>query len=278
MAYKPKEIKEEVNISKIHPLTNLAQLLGIVTATSAAIYIALGFAVDLVVPRISPETEKAIGDASIASAYLGLEGTPITEDPRISYLQELLDSLQDPEDKIPLTLHLLDSPIVNAAAIPGGHIIVTTAFLDEVKSENELAFVLAHELGHLQGRDGLRGLGRGLVLNFGLSVVFGTAGSGNSRVVQTVINLSDLNYSRSQESAADLYGLEAVIRHYGHGGHSLDFFKRLQDEETNLKIAEYFYSHPLSENRVKELEKSAAKNGWKMAGEKTPLPELFSNK
>ncbi|MEA5470562.1 M48 family metallopeptidase [Spirulina sp. 06S082] len=276
MTYKPKEITEEVNISKIHPLTNLAQLLGTVVGVSLAIYIALGLAVDAIVPRIPIETEKAIGDSSIASAYLLLGGTPIENDPRISHLQELLDSLQDPEDKIPLTLHFLKSPIVNAAAIPGGHVLVTTAFLDEVKSENELAFVLAHELGHLRNRDGLRGLGRGLVLNLGWSLVFGTSGSGDSRVVGTVLNLSSLNYSRSQESAADLSGLNAVIRRYGHGGHSLDLFKRLQEEETELKVTEYFYSHPLSETRVQKLEKNAEKNGWSMQGEKTTLPEVFS--
>jgi predicted Zn-dependent protease len=276
MEYKPKEIKEEVNISRVHPLTNLAQLLGMVIGVSTAIYIALGFAVDLVIPRVPIETEKAIGDASIASAYLVLDGKPIEDDPRISHLQELLGSLQDPEAKIPLTLHLLESPIVNAAAISGGHVLVTTAFLDEVKSENELAFVLAHELGHLKNRDSLRGLGRALVINLGWSVIFGTAGGGDSRVVGTVLNLSDLNYSRSQESAADLYGLNAVIQRYGHGGHSLDLFKRLQEEETKLKIAEYFYSHPLSENRVNKLEKIATENGWKMEGEKTVLPEVFS--
>ncbi|MEM9540574.1 MAG: M48 family metallopeptidase [Cyanobacteria bacterium P01_E01_bin.42] len=274
MEYKPKEIKEEVNVSKIHPLANLAQLLGTVIGVSVAIYIALGFSVDLVVPRIPAETEKAIGDASLASAYIVLQGEPIEEDPRLSHLQELLDSLEDPEYTIPLTLHLLDSEIVNAAALSGGHILVTTAFLDEVESENELLFVLAHELGHLKHRDGLRGLGRALVVNLGWSLIFGTAG-GDSRVVGTVINLSNLNYSRSQESAADSYGLEAVIRRYGHGGHSLDLFKRLQTEETKLKISEYFRSHPLSENRVKQLEEIAEKNGWSMEGEKTTLPGVF---
>ncbi|MBP0018659.1 MAG: M48 family metallopeptidase [Cyanobacteria bacterium SBLK] len=275
MEYKPKEIKEEVNISKIHPLANLTYLLGTVIGVSAAVYIALGFAVNLVVPHVPEETEKAIGDASIASAYVILEGEPIENDPRLSHLQELLDSLQESEDKIPLTLHLLKSEIVNAAAISGGHVLVTTSFLDEVKSENELAFVLAHELGHLKHRDGLRGLGRALVINVGWSLIFGTAG-GDSGVVGTVLNLSDLNYSRSQESAADLYGLKAVIRHYGHGGHSLDLFKRLQKEETKFKISEYFHSHPLSENRIKKLEEIAEKNGWDMKGEKTALPGVFS--
>lgn len=275
MKYKPKEIKEEVNISKVHPLANLAQLLGMVIGVSVAMYIALGFAVDIVIPRVPAETEKAIGDASITSAYVVLQGERIEEDPRLSHLQELLDSLQDPEYKIPLTLHLLKSEVVNAAALSGGHVLVTTSFLDEVKSENELAFVLAHELGHLKNRDGLRGLGRALTINLGWSLIFGTAG-GDSRVVGTVLNLSNLNYSRSQESAADVYGLKAVIRRYGHGGHSLDLFKRLKEGETKFKVSEYFYSHPLSENRIKKLEKIAEKNGWNMQGEKTSLPGVFS--
>jgi Zn-dependent protease with chaperone function len=61
-------------------------------------------------------------------------------------------------------IHIIPDPRINAMALPGGNIVVFSALIKETGSENELAFVLAHELGHFANRDHLRGLGRRLLL------------------------------------------------------------------------------------------------------------------
>ena len=87
---------------------------------------------------------------------------------------------------------------------------MTTALLEEAESENELAFVLAHELGDHVAKDPLKGLERSLVF---LTVASALGmGTGNADVVTLTGSLTNLHYSRQQETAADLYALEAIVR------------------------------------------------------------------
>jgi predicted Zn-dependent protease len=275
MKYVPKEIKTEVNVSKTHPLANFASLLATVVGVTLAIYILLGIAVDAVVPRLSRETEVKIGNSLAPLAIAQLGGEALPEDVRVEYLEILTRSLLPPDQKdYPITVHLVDSPIVNAAALAGGHLFVTTAFLESVQSENELTFVLAHELGHLQARDALKGMGRALLLLMGSTALnLGTSGTGGTPgIVGQTINFKELHYSRTQEEAADRYGLEATIRRYHHGGQSLDFFARVAEKDRG-QISKYFSTHPLTRDRVSALEKLARQQGWMMTGESTPVPE-----
>ena len=281
MKYTPKEITEEVNVTKVHPLVNFAYLLGTVIGFTVLIYFGLGIAANILVPRVSNKTEKQIGDLLAPLVTAQLNAQEIENDKRIGYIEDLVESLGGEEINrgIPLTVHLIDTKVENAAALAGGHIFVTTGFLRGVKSENELAFVLAHELGHLAERDSLKALGRSLPLMFILTVVdFGTSGTGGTPgIVKIAVNLTEMNYSREQEYAADVYGLSATVERYGHGGNSLGFFERVAKREGNNRLAnnvsEYFLTHPLTQKRIDSLQELAVENGWSMEGEITPLPE-----
>ncbi len=162
MVYKPKEIPEGINVTSVHPLVNFAYLLGTVVVFSALVYLGLGAIADQLVTRMSPKMEAKIGQQLLSTVpNISPEFYPQQK----QYLEGLLNSLSTPNasPSNPLTIHIQKSEYPNAAIIPGGHIIVTTALLAEAESENELAFVLAHELGHHVARDPLKGLGRSLV-------------------------------------------------------------------------------------------------------------------
>ncbi|MBP0001640.1 MAG: M48 family metallopeptidase [Cyanobacteria bacterium SID2] len=282
MKYTPKEITEEVNISQVHPLVNFAYLLGGVIGITLLVYFGLGVAVDFFVPHMSAEREKEIGDALAPTVPAQFAGTELENDTRVAYIADLLDTLKEPGDMpgIPFEVHIIKTDIVNAAALAGGHIFVTTAFLEQVQSENELAFVLAHEIGHLSSRDALKGMGRSLFLLLGsILLEIGTSGTtGAPDIVAYTINLNTLSYSRQQEYAADVYGLSSVVRVYGHGGHSLDFFKRLAEEERQypdrlLKVSEYFLTHPLTQKRIDALETLSIERSWSLEGDLIAPPD-----
>lgn len=281
MKYTPKTANQEVNVSKVHPLANFAYLLGGVVSVTLIVYFGLGVVVDAIVPRLSAEREIEIADALAPAVPPQLGGTEIENDTRIAYLVDLLEALRQPGDmrEIPFQVTLIDSELVNAAALAGGRVFVTTAFLEQVESENELAFVLAHEIGHLSERDGLRSLGRSLVVLLGSMVLnLGTSSTtGTPDVVMQTVNLNTLDYSRTQEYEADLYGLQSVVARYGHGGASLDFFQRLAQKEAIapeglLKVSEYFQTHPLTQNRIDRLNEIAAERNWPMTGDVQPAP------
>ena len=155
-------------------------------------------------------------------------------------------------------------------ALPGGLIIVTQGLLDDVSSENELAFVLGHELGHFRNRDHLRALGRGLVISLFLAAVTGGDVSGIG------INVADVTlrgFSRKQESNADEFGLAVVYAEYGHVNEASRFFEKWADEDQAGMIAgSYLSTHPRAGDRVAQLEELAVRQSWPVDGNVTPLP------
>ena len=79
------------------------------------------------------------------------------------------------------------------------------------------------------------------------------------------------------EGAADLYALERIINRYGHGGHTMEFFKRLETQEAEgklVKVSEYFSTHPQSKERIERLMLEAEKQNWKMQGNATSVPNF----
>ena len=268
MVYKPKEIPEGVNVTSVHPLVNFAYLLGTVVVFSALVYFGLGAIADQLVTRMSPKMEAKIGQQLLSTVPNISTESHVKQK---QYLEGLLNSLQTTNSHhlTPVTIHIQKSEQPNAAIIPGGHIIVTTALLEKAESENELAFVLAHELGHHIARDPLKGLGRSLVFVAVASALgFET---GNAELVNLTGSFANLHYSRQQESAADIYALSTIIRFYGHGGASLDFFKRMHTENKDHqgKLSAYFSTHPLTQERIDLLHQVAKDKGWQMTGEVT---------
>ena len=154
---------------------------------------------------------------------------------------------------------------------------VTPGLVEGATSENEIAMVLAHELGHFKNRDHLRGLGMGLVLGL-FSVALGTTGGAQavSDLVVLAGSLVSHRFSREQERAADAFGLELVAKHYGHVGGSAGFFERILalDHEPGVAGGEYFSTHPLSQNRIDAIRIQAKERGWSFSPALVPVKWL----
>ena len=161
---------------------------------------------------------------------------------------------------------------VNALAIPGDRIIIYKGLLAAAESENEVAMVLGHELGHFANRDHLRGLSRQIVLNLALSSLIGDVGSLGAIAANGATALSNAQFSQKQEIQADDVGLDLLAKTYGHAGGATDFFERMAKEEgPNLAI---LASHPPSEKRVKNIESRIEVAGYSVKA-KEPLPEAL---
>ena len=281
--YVPKEITEEVNVTPVNPLVNLAYLMATVTFVGALIYGSLGLVASRLAVRIDPKTEENIGAAVTAA----IPFKAAADDSRVAYLEDLLAELEADVPKTtlgeatypPLKVSILDTEVENAMVTAGSYLFVTDGLLQNVESENELAFVLAHELGHLQHRDPLRAMGRSLVW-VTLSSLLGLGQGGDT--VAGMVNLADLSYSRGQETAADDYALELIVTRYQHAGHSFGFFQRAQAEEHDWgalsKVAEWQQTHPLTSDRIRRLERTLDQKGWATTGTATPLPEQIGCK
>ena len=276
MKYVSREIVDDVNFTPVNPLVNFGYLIGTVVAAAVAVYVSLGVVGAQIAARMGPKAESKVGEVIFENVFSAMP--LIEEGAEFEYIQALAESLRSDalKQRPELKLHILDEPLPNAMVSAGGYVFVTQGLLDEVESENELAFVLAHELGHYEHRDNLRSLGRSLVF-LSLDSTLAAIGVQLPSFLMGSMSLADLHYSRDQEQKADVYALEVIHNRYGHVDHTLDFFERLNEQELDLGVANRFLewqsTHPLTESRIAHLEALATKRGWALEGEATVLPQ-----
>lgn len=251
----------ENNVSPEHPLAELATLVLGIALIGLALLAVAALAVEGAVRWLPVELEQRI---------FGGVPEPGASAPALDALLQRL-ARHGPGEPSGLRVAILEADVPNAFALPGGQLLVTRALLEQAGSENELAFVLGHELGHVAGRDPLRALGRGLLV----SLVLGALGAEGASVAASAAELGERSFSREQESAADRFALALVAREYGHVAGAADFLRRLPDaEEANAatQAASWLATHPRSHARVAELERLAESHAWSTHGELTPLP------
>lgn len=267
--YVPTEFDPDVNISKENPLKEALRLAAAVATIIVVVYVAIALLLQFALPHIPVEVENKLW----SNAFLtGSQTTKIKADPREEYVQGLLDKI--PASSKPegynFKVHIVKDDELNAFAVPGGNIVVTSALLDKIPHENALVYVLGHELGHFQNRDHLRGIGMGFA---GMLVSLMISGDGTS--VQSFVNgLSGITmntFSRHKETSADHWGLKALNETYGHVGGAADFFSTLKKEQNNPKFLEIMSTHPMTEERISMIE-SEIQSGKYEKKDIKPLP------
>lgn len=239
--------------------------------TIIALYILLGITVDLLAPRMSTHLEKKVG-----ALFFSTKHADDDDSEKQQYLQSLLDTFQGQCVTLPyqFMVHIQEAPHVNALALPGGHIIVFSGLVDAVTSENELAFVLAHEMGHFAHHDHLRGLGRGLVFLIVSAVLFGPDSTVGT-MLGDALNITELTFSRKQETQADEFAVETLNCVYGHVSGATDFFEKIPREQDSGKFGHYFSTHPERRRRIFHLLEFIRINEFSLE-ERKPLPTYWS--
>lgn len=210
---------------------------------------------------ISAEQEKKIGEeeAKKVEAQMGLLNDPQF----LPYLDALGQRLakESPRQDVTYRFHLVDMAEPNAFALPGGYVYVTRGLLALVNSEDELAGVVGHEIGHVAARHTVQKISK----QGPLAVVFGIASGITGLFVPLVGNIiggvGDLTqgllfspYSRSQETEADRVGQDMATK-AGWDPAALSVFLHTLGREVDLMSKEprkpsFFDSHPATPDRV----------------------------
>lgn len=264
MKFSPRELSGNVNVSRSHPLAELGWLVGGLASLVAAVYLLFWLASELFAPHIPVAVEAWAGRHLLQESG---------HTPNLA-LQQRLDTLlavlpdESPLHRYDFSISVLENEDINALALPGGHIVIFSGLLKEVRSENELAMVLGHELGHYARRDHLRGMGRGLGAALLVATLFGQESRAAEIAMQFFSGL-EMRYSQQQEAAADTFGLQLLVARYGHAGGATDFFSRLADRSGG-RFGYLLASHPHPQARIDNLRNMIVESGWQM-GEPLPL-------
>lgn len=184
------------------------------------------------------------------------------------YIQELGSRLaaQSERPYLPWTFRILDDPIVNAFALPGGYIYVTRGILAHLGSEAELAGVLGHEIGHVTARHSVGRMSTQQLAQLGLAL--GTALrpdlEGIAGVASAGLQLAFLKYGRDDERQADELGLRYMLR----GNYDprempqvFDMLDRVTRDAGGSGTPEWLSTHPNPGDRRERMERLVAQHG-----------------
>jgi beta-barrel assembly-enhancing protease len=154
--------------------------------------------------------------------------------------------------------HLLNDPnTVNAFALPGGQIFITTALLGQLENEDQLAGVLGHEIGHVVARHSAERLAQ-MELAQGLTgaVTMATYDPSNPNggyIAQSVANMLQLKYGRNQELQSDDLGVRFMIDANYDPEQLIGVMEILKRASGGQRVPEFQSSHPDPENRKEAI-------------------------
>ena len=270
MKFVPRKPREGINDSQVDPRKEAVVLIGGVGLVAVVVLVVIGFSIDLLVAWIPASWEVRIFEALSNRIVAGLSAGSSTPSKKLQNLMDRL-AVHWPDNPYSFRIGVMDDDAPNALAVRGGGVLVTTGLLKAVRSENELAFVLGHEIGHFKNRDHLSGLGRQVAIALVMAAVSGSTGGGTDLLAFTG-RITERNFGRNQEFAADRVGLEIVFREYGHIASAWDFFDHLPEEsELAQKLQGYFATHPVSDTRISALKKLAQEQSWPLEGPTRPF-------
>ncbi len=165
-------------------------------------------------------------------------------------LQRILSRLKKAAGhKRPFTLHVVKSEVANAFALPGGHIVLLSALVKEARSPEEVAGVLAHEMGHEIERDPEAAFVRNVGMQTLITLFSGSGSEGTA--LQAGAFLLQLRYSRDAERMADAHAI-AILKKAGVSPKpAASFFLRHAATESGGGGFGYLSTHPDSKKRAK---------------------------
>ncbi|MBY6164175.1 M48 family metallopeptidase [Mameliella alba] len=195
-----------------------AWALAAVTSVALILFVLVPMMADQLAEYIPPEGEKALGEVTLTQirealddsgiAPIGFCTAPKGEQALRRIQTRLTDQMNAP---VELTVHVLNHDMVNAFALPGGHIVFFRGLIDEAETPEEIAAVFAHEIGHVVSRDPTRNALRSAGSIGVLGLIFGDF-AGGAIMLFFAERLIEARYSQEAEAEADVFAHDLMAK------------------------------------------------------------------
>ncbi|MBR0779408.1 M48 family metallopeptidase [Bradyrhizobium diazoefficiens] len=234
----------------------IARIVGWSVAAAISIVCVVLFGVPLAADRLAPlvpkPIERRIGDASEVQIRT-IFGRSMCEDPAgKAAFTKLVNRLRDAaglDDS--MTAGVLPTAVPNAFALPGGKVFLLKGLLDRAQNPDEVAGILAHELGHLKHYDNMRGLIYNGGTSFLIGLLFGDV-TGSSAVIFASRSVVEASYSREAETGADTFAIEIMHALGRSPKPAAELMYRITGKEGGSGFT-ILSSHPLTEDRLARM-------------------------
>lgn len=284
MQYEDRTPDDSVNTPGRHPLKEFVRLSIMTVIVVVMLGLLASFAGSRLGGLIPFKSELWLTQRIDNAAVKAGSESPFNVETINPELQEYLQSVADDvvvalnmKESMPITLHYSDENVVNAYATIGGHVYFFKGLLGLLPHENALTMLIAHEYAHVQLRHPAKGLGGGLALALGGSVI---GLSSENSLFSLSTRLTSTGFSRNMEIQADESALAAVYKMYGHvdGAAALfELFMQQREDSSRVQFEKFVSTHPLDQERINRITRLAAENGWLTVGDVTSLPDDYKN-
>ncbi|HZP33542.1 MAG TPA: M48 family metallopeptidase [Candidatus Acidoferrales bacterium] len=209
----------------------------------------------------SLEREMALGKSLAQEVE---RSSKLIDDPVVSeYVNRVGQNLvRNSDAKVPFTIKVIDSDVVNAFALPGGFFYVDSGLILRADTEAELAGVMAHEIAHVAARHGTKNATKGELAQLATIPLImlgpgGWAGYGIYEGLNFAIPMSFLKFSRDAEYEADYLGLQYMYAAGYDPNAFVTFFEKVEMEEKRQPgtVPKFFSTHPPTPERVVAIQK-----------------------
>ena len=171
--------------------------------------------------------------------------------------------VRNSDAKVPFTIKVVDSDVINAMALPGGFFYVNSGLILAADDEAELAGVMAHEIAHVAARHTTRQLTRYQFANYmSLPLIFvgGGIGLAAREAVGIGVPVTFLKFSRGFEAEADYLGIQYMYKAGYDPNEFVNFFEKIQAQEKKKpgSMAKVFADHPQTPDRIAKSQEEIA--------------------
>jgi hypothetical protein len=189
------------------------------------------------------------------------------DDPVINeYVNRVGQNLvRNSDAKVPFTIKVIDSDVVNAFALPGGFFYVNSGLILHADEESELAGVMAHEIAHVCARHGTKQATKAEIVNLAsipamIFIPYTWAGYAIYQGMNFAIPLTFLRFSRADEAEADYLGLQYMYKAGYDPNSFVTFFEKVEADEKKEPgtIPKVFSTHPPTPERIAATQKEIA--------------------
>ncbi|NLN75327.1 MAG: M48 family metalloprotease [Armatimonadetes bacterium] len=204
---------------------------------------------------VSRSQEVSIGkqvEASMIKEYGGLsKDKALTE--RVARVGKQVGQIS-PRQDITYTYKVVNSEEVNAFAAPGGPIVITQRLAKMLKTDGELAFVLAHETGHIAAQHGRKAINQALIAQNVAALLLRNSGDAMRIGANVMYTLYTRGYSRDQEYEADNYGYQLMTKAGYNAEQGIKALAKLGIKRTS-GVDKYLSTHPDIPDRIDRIAK-----------------------
>ncbi len=206
---------------------------------------------------VSESQEIAMGkeyDPQVVATYGVYPDTAINN--YIAQLGQRIAKVSDRPD-LPYEFKVLDSPVINAFAVPGGFVYFTRGILAYLNSEAEVAGVMGHEVGHIAARHSAKQISRQQIASLGLGIgsILSEDVAQLAGIAQSGIGILFLKFGRDAERQSDLLGVTYSTELGYDAKEMANFFRILErmEENSGSGLPGWLSTHPAPEERVQTI-------------------------